>query len=84
MMKGMDKMFEEYDVNSDGAVTKDEVDTTRKQKLSKFNTDKDGALSLDEYEDLWIERMRSHIVNGFLRLDDDGNGTRLLKSSLDH
>jgi len=30
MMKGMDKMFEEYDVNSDGAVTKNEVDTARK------------------------------------------------------
>ena len=75
MMKGMDKMFEEYDVNSDGAVTKDEVDTTRKQKLSKFNADKDGSFSLDEYADLWIERMRSHMVNGFLLLDDDGNGT---------
>ena len=65
MMKGMYKMFGEHDVNSNGAVTQDEVDTTRKQKLSKFNADKDGALSLDEYEDLWIERMRSHMVNGF-------------------
>ena len=75
MMKGMDKMFEERDVNSNGAVTQDGVDSTRKQKLSKFNADKDGAFSLDEYVDLWIERMRSHMVNGFLLLDDDGNGT---------
>ena len=49
MMKGMDKMFEERDVNSNGAVTQDGVDSTRKQKLSKFNADKDGAFSLDEY-----------------------------------
>lgn len=74
MMKGMNRMFEEHDVNSDGAVTQGEVDATRKQKLSKFDTNKDGALSLDEYESLWLERMRSRMVNGFQRLDDDGSG----------
>ena len=74
MAKRMGKLFEEHDMNSDGAVTQDEVDAVRKAKLAKFDADKDGALSLDEFEGLWLERMRSRMVDGFQRLDDDGSG----------
>lgn len=70
----MGKMFEENDLNKDGAVTQNEVDTNRKQKLEKYDTDKDGALSLGEFENLWLDHMRPRMVDGFQRLDNDGSG----------
>ncbi len=70
----MARMFEEHDLNKDGAVTQEEVDTRRKQKLEAYDADKNGSLSLGEFEKLWLDHMRSRMVDGFQRLDDDGSG----------
>ncbi|NQW00772.1 MAG: EF-hand domain-containing protein [Rhodospirillales bacterium] len=75
MRQQMTKLFNEHDANKDGAVTQDEVDGVRKATLDKFDTDKDGNLSLAEFERLWLERMKSRMVDSFQRLDDDGSGT---------
>lgn len=69
------KLFHEHDMNQDGAVTQAEVNDVQSQKLAKFDADKNGTLSLQEFEGLWLERMRSRMVDGFQRLDEDGNGT---------
>ncbi len=74
MRKGMIRLFNEHDVNKDGAVTQAEVDDVRKAKVDKYDRDKDGSLSLSEFEALWLEQMRSVMVDGFQRLDDDGSG----------
>lgn len=74
MKERMTKLFNEHDVNQDGAVTQAEVDLVRKQSLDKYDANKDGNLSLDEFEGLWLERMNSRMVRGFQHLDEDASG----------
>jgi hypothetical protein len=54
---------ERYDANKDGRVAQDEVDANRSQWHGEFDADKDGALTLQEFQGLWIkarhERIRS-------------------------
>jgi len=74
MMKSMTKLFEDHDVNKDGAVTQDEVDTTRKSTLMKYDVDKNRTLSKAEYQNYWTDLMEARVTRGFERLDDDDNG----------
>lgn len=74
MMARMTKLFEDHDVNKDGAVTQDEVDMVRKRALAKFDTDKNGTLSKAEYQNYWADLMEARVTRGFERLDDDDNG----------
>jgi Ca2+-binding EF-hand superfamily protein len=69
-----DKMFDRFDTDKDGKVTQAEVDAVRAQDIKKFDANGDGVLQLDEYQNLWLEHMRSRMVDSFQRLDDDGDG----------
>lgn len=70
---GGERLFESFDLNDDGKLTQDEVDQTRQERFAKFDTDSDGELSLQEYEALWLDAMRSRMVDRFQNLDDDGD-----------
>jgi len=72
--RGMMKMFNSFDGNSDGAVTQTEIDQARMARLVSFDTDGDGSLSLKEYESLWLDAAREHMVDRFQNLDADGDG----------
>ncbi len=77
MMHGMGRavrMMETYDADKDGRVTQEEVDAFRADRLAKFDADGDGALSLAEYQALWLDAMRDRMVDRFQRHDDDGDG----------
>jgi hypothetical protein len=65
--------MEQYDTNKDGSLTQAEIDQVRKDRLAKFDADKDGKLDLKEYEALWLDAHRRQMVRDFQRLDTDGD-----------
>lgn len=71
---GMMPRLETFDLNKDGEVTQAEIDQFRKDQLTKFDADKNGTLSLEEYQALWLDQMRDRMVDAFQRHDDDGDG----------
>ncbi len=67
------RMIERFDRNGDGEVSQADVDAVRAERLAAFDTDGNGVLSLEEYEALWLDAMRTQMVQGFQRLDVDGD-----------
>ncbi|MEP0340116.1 MAG: hypothetical protein ABJ388_05555 [Alphaproteobacteria bacterium] len=66
-------LFERYDTNQDGKITKDEIASARKASITKYDADKNGQLSLDEFQGLFNEIMRHRMVRMFQKLDRDGD-----------
>ena len=71
--RGGERLMETFDQNNDGKLTQVEVEQTRQERFAQFDTDSDGKLSLQEYEALWLDAMRSRMVDRFQDLDDDGD-----------
>ncbi len=69
------EMFETFDLNGDGSLTQEEIDTARAQQLAGADADGDGALSIVEYETLWLDAMRERMVDAYQRHDADGDGS---------
>ena len=67
-------LFEAYDANGDGRLTQAEIDQVRQARLAEFDQDGDGSLSLEEYQELWMDAMRERMVDRFQSHDDDGDG----------
>ncbi|MEM8571831.1 MAG: hypothetical protein AAGG56_13135 [Pseudomonadota bacterium] len=67
-------LFEEVDMDGDGMVTQEEVDAFRDAKVGEADTSGDGALSIEEFDDLYREFTRSQMVDLFQRLDANGDG----------
>lgn len=72
--RGGFRMLETFDLNDDGEVTQEEIDTYRANQITEFDTNGDGQLTLDEYEALWLDAMRERMVDRFQGHDDDGDG----------
>lgn len=70
----MFRMMESFDANDDGKLSQEEIDSARGERFSKFDGDSDQALTLSEYEQLWLEAMRERMVDRFQHLDADGDG----------
>ena len=68
-------LFDTFDANGDGRLTQAEVDEVRRSRLAEFDRNGDGNLSLEEYQALWADAMREHMVDRFQALDDDGDAT---------
>ena len=60
-------------VVADGKLTQSEIDAARRDRLAKFDDNNDGKLSLEEYQDLWLDAMRERMVDRFQKLDADGD-----------
>jgi Ca2+-binding EF-hand superfamily protein len=67
-------LFETFDANQDGRLTQAEIDQARQAKLTEFDRDGDGSLTLEEYQALWLDAMRERMVDNFQDHDDDGDG----------
>ena len=67
-------LFERFDADGDGKITRAEADATIDGKLQAFDADASGSLSMDEFQGLWVEQTREMMVRGFQRLDRDGDG----------
>lgn len=66
-------MLDELDTNKDKKLTQEEIDAARAALLTEGDADKNGQLSLDEYQTVWMKQMREMMVRQFQRLDRDGN-----------
>jgi len=66
-------LFERYDANQDGKITKEEITAARKASLTKYDANKDGQLSLEEFQGMFNEIMRHRMVRMFQKLDRDGD-----------
>jgi Ca2+-binding EF-hand superfamily protein len=68
-------LIDSFDTNNDGKVTQAEIDAARDQRRTQFDRDGNGALSLEEYQGLWLDAMRPRMVRQFQSHDTDGNGS---------
>ena len=75
MMRGV---MERYDTNKDGKVSQEEIDANRTEWFGKFDADKNGTLSLKEFEALWLEARRKEMIREFQKLDPNGDATLTL------
>jgi EF hand len=75
---GMMDLAERYDANKDGLVTQQEIDGNRAEWHAKFDADKNGNLSLDEFKALWAEANKERMVREFQRFDADGDSKLVL------
>jgi hypothetical protein len=76
------EMLKGVDSNDDGALSQDEINAAVNARLSKFDADKNGSLSLTEFEALWAEITRPMAVRSFQFLDPDGDAA-VSKAELD-
>jgi len=67
------QMLQQFDANKDGKVTQAEIDETRQSRFKTFDKDADGALTLAEFEALWLDAMRERMVDRFQEHDNDGD-----------
>jgi len=68
------ELIEVYDTDGNGSLTQEEIDAGRTARLKQFDADGNGMLSLAEYEALWLDAMREHMVRRFQGHDRDGDG----------
>lgn len=67
-------MLRYFDTNEDGKISRAELEQVRDDRFAEFDADKDQALSLAEFEGLWLDFMRERMVDSFQHLDADGDG----------
>lgn len=68
------QMFEQMDANGDSRVTAAEITAFADALRTEHDTDGNNAISLSEFEGIWLKQMRSRMVDRFQMMDDDGDG----------
>ncbi len=67
------EMLKEIDTNGDGAISQDEINVAIDARFAEFDADKNGSLSLSEFEALWAEITKPMAVRTFQFLDPNGD-----------
>ena len=68
------EMIERLDTNSDGKITMAEITAHRDQLHAEHDKDGNNAISLSEFEGIWLSMMRPMMVDKFQMMDSDGDG----------
>ena len=68
------KIFEKFDLNEDGTVTKAEAEEASATRMTAADKNNDGQMSLEEFQTVWLEMTRPMMVDRFQDLDEDANG----------
>jgi Ca2+-binding EF-hand superfamily protein len=76
-------VFEEMDLNGDGAVTLEEMEGARAARFAEADANGDGALDRDELLAAGAERMARGIDRMLERADADGDGAVTLEELAD-
>lgn len=76
------EMIQNVDTNGDSALSQDEINAAISGRFTEFDADKNGSLSLQEFEALWAEITKPAAVRAFQFLDPDGDAA-LAKAELD-
>jgi Ca2+-binding EF-hand superfamily protein len=66
-------LAERYDLNQDGEITQEEIDRNRAEWHAEFAGDGD-AMTLEQFQNLWLRARRLQMVREFQRFDRDGDG----------
>lgn len=69
-----EKLLERFDVNQDGSLTQDEVQSVQQGFFKTADIDADGFLSADELEAAHVQERAAHIADKFAELDNNGDG----------
>lgn len=70
----VDRLFERYDANGDGAIDRNEAANVRMHRFHGADGDGDGALTFAELRDDAVRRAERRAERIFARLDGDGDG----------
>ncbi len=65
-------LFQEMQQNG-GKLTKEQADAAIQAAFTKYDTNHDGKLSLDEYQAFWTDMMHERMVRSFQFLDRSGD-----------
>jgi len=76
------QILKTVDVNGDGKLSQEEIDTAVNDRFAKFDADANGNLSLTEFEALWADITKPMAVRAFQFLDPDGDAA-LSKAEID-
>lgn len=68
------EMMERIDTNADGKITMVEIMAHREKLHAEHDKDRNNAISLSEFEGIWLSMMRPMMVDKFQMMDDDGDG----------
>ena len=84
MMGGLGhEMLQNVDANSDGALSQDEINAAVNARFAQFDADKNGDLSLTEFQALWADITRPLAVRAFQFLDPNGDAA-IAKTEVDN
>ena len=74
-MRGMmaEQLLRDVDTDRDGKLTQQEIDAAVSTRYERFDADKNGRLSLEEFQVLWADLTRPVTVRAFQFLDPDGD-----------
>jgi hypothetical protein len=76
------EMLKTIDANDDGSISQEEVNAAVNTRFAEFDADKNGTLSLPEFEALWAEITKPIAVRAFQFLDPNGDAG-IAKAELD-
>lgn len=76
------ELVRDLDADRDGRITQAEIDRAVAGRLERFDADKNGRLSLDEFTVLFADLTRPIAVRAFQFMDPDGDAA-VTKSELD-
>jgi len=76
------QMLQTVDTNKDDALSQEEINAAVNARFAEFDADKNGSLSLQEFEALWAEITKPIAVRAFQFLDPDGDAA-VAKAELD-
>lgn len=71
----MMRLLRQADVNKDGALTQEELDTYRAQQVTDADANGDGTISVEEFQTIWLAQTKQRMVRAFQRLDSDASGS---------
>ena len=75
MMSGMNSYaMRTFDANKDGTLTPEEMTKGMQAEIKTYDTDKNGSLSLAEFEAMHAAHTRTMMVRAFQMHDEDGDG----------
>jgi len=71
----MKALFKNADINKDGSLTQEEIDTYRAAQVASADVNGDGNISLAEFETIWLAQTKNRMIRTFQRLDADADGS---------
>mgnify|MGYP000190879026 CR=1 FL=1 len=67
-------LLAKYDLNGDARITEKEVSDKKRRLFTRMDTDNDGGVNFDEYEQMDIAKRQALLLSRFNKLDDDRDG----------